>query len=88
MRGKLNRVGEALWWGFPLFALVAFAITLLARRFSGEPMPQAPRLPASHSDYVFTVTGEEVRWSLVGPVLVALAVVVAYFFKRRSAGKE
>lgn len=52
-------------------------------------MTQPSRLPASHSDFVLTVTGEEVSWSLIGPVLVLLVLVGAavYFRRWKKAGK-
>ena len=51
---------------------------------------QKPALPPSHTDFVFTVTGEEVSWSLVGPVLglLVLAVVVAAYLVKRKGAKK
>ena len=51
---------------------------------------QNPALPDSHTEYVFTMTGEDVSWSMagLGLGLLVLTGAAAYFLRLRKAEKK
>ena len=73
MRGKLNRLTEALFaWGLPLFALIAVAITLIAQEAN------------TLFDPLFSVSLSEL---LVVAVIGLVAFYVVRQRKRKAAEK-